>query len=80
MMIGLVESIHQNQIEIQRTANRQARIGRARQPQSVQTNLSRNAQAALAGGRKPELKFGRTERDDVAIAKQRGLDGLVVDR
>ena len=36
-------------------------------------------QAAQPGGRKPELKFGRTERNDVAIAKQRGLDRLIID-
>jgi len=37
------------------------------------------AQAALAGGGKPELEFGGTEDDDVTVPKNRGLNGFAVD-
>jgi hypothetical protein len=37
------------------------------------------AQAALSGGGEPELKFGGTERNDVAVAKNRVLNRHAVD-
>jgi hypothetical protein len=37
------------------------------------------AQTALINSAEPELEFGRTENNDIAIAKQSGLDRLSVD-